>query len=267
MPVITLLTDYGLTDSYVAEVKGAILRILPDATIVDISHDVGNYSIDEGAFHMARSVPYFPEGTVHIGVVDPGVGSKRKGIIIQSKGAYLVGPDNGLLAPAAERLGVEKVYRILNGGFLPERVSDVFDGRDVFGPTGALLARGVSPWELGEEMEDYIRLPSYELKVEGGAVEATVIHVDGFGNVVTNVTYDALERMGVSENSEMQVIYPEGERVLPYVRSFSAVPRGGLLLLVAGGGYLELAVNQGNAQEVTGLKKGDKLSLNLTNQH
>jgi S-adenosylmethionine hydrolase len=267
MPVITLLTDYGLTDSYVAEVKGVILKILPDATIIDISHDVGNYSIDEGAFHMVRSVPYFPEGTVHIGVVDPGVGSERKGIIIQSKGAYLVGPDNGLLAPAAERLGVEKVYRILNGDFLPERVSDVFDGRDVFGPTGAFLARGVPPWEMGEELDDYIRLSFYELNVEEGSVEATVIHVDGFGNVVTNVTYDALERMGVRENAKMQVRYPEGEQVLPYVKSFSAVPSGGLLLLVAGGGYLELAVNQGNAQETTGLKKGDKISLNLTNQH
>jgi S-adenosylmethionine hydrolase len=198
---------------------------------------VGNYSIDEGAFHMARSVPYFPEGTVHIGVVDPGVGSERRGIIIQSKGAYLVGPDNGLLAPAAERLGVEKVYRILNGSLLPERVSDVFDGRDVFGPTGALLARGVPPWELGEELGNYIRLPFYELKVEGSSVEATVIHVDGFGNVVTNVTYDALERMGVSENAEIEVRYPGGDRVLPYVRSFSAVPRGDLLLLAAGGGY------------------------------
>ena len=109
MPVITLLTDYGIKDSYVAEVKGAILKINPEATIVDISHDVGNYDVESGAFHLARAAPYFPDGTVHVGVVDPGVGSTRKPIIVKTSGAWFVGPDNGLLAPAAERLGVEAI--------------------------------------------------------------------------------------------------------------------------------------------------------------
>ena len=264
MPIITLLTDYGLKDSYVAEVKGAILRILPEATIVDVSHDIDNYNIDEGAFHMARIAPYFPEGTVHIGVVDPGVGGKRMGIIIQSRDAYFVGPDNGLLTPAAERLGVEIVYEITNRELLPRRVSDVFDGRDVVGPTGALLAKGVSPREFGSELEEYVRLPSYQPKVEGASIEATVIHVDGFGNVVTNVTYEVLEAVGVKEGSELSLRFSGVQQVLPYVRSFSEVPSGGLLLLVAGGGYLEVAVNQGDAHEATGLRKGDRIILSLT---
>ena len=149
MAVITLLTDYGTKDSYVAEVKGAMLRISPDATIVDISHDVGNYDIESGAFHIARAVPYFPEGTVHVCVVDPGVGGKRKPIIIKTKSAWLVGPDNGLMAPAAERLGVEAVWEITNTDMLPRRVSYVFDGRDVFGPAGAHLSVGVPPDKLG----------------------------------------------------------------------------------------------------------------------
>ena len=263
MPIITLLTDYGIKDSYVAEVKGAILRIAPDATIVDISHDVGNYSIDEGAFHMARSVPYFPEGTVHVGVVDPGVGGERKGIIIQARGAFLVGPDNGLLAPAAERLGVEKVFEITNTGLLPERVSFVFDGRDVFGPTGALLAKGVPPEDIGSEVVEYKRLPAYEPKIEGSSLVATVIHVDGFGNLVTNVTYEVLERIGAGYRSTFRVVIPSGEYTLPYVRQFSAVPEGELLLLVAGGGYLEFAVNQGDAGERLGIDKGDTVRLTL----
>lgn len=263
MPVITLLTDYGLRDSYVAEVKGAILRITPDATIVDISHDVGNYDIEEGAFNLARSAPYFPEGTVHIGVVDPSVGGERKPVIIQSRGAFFVGPDNGLLAPAAERLGVERVYEITNRGLLPSKVSDVFDGRDVFGPTGALIARGVDPSELGGEVSEYVRLPSYEPKVVGSHVEARVIHVDGFGNLVTNVTSDVLDGIGAGDGCVFAVSIQGRDYRVPYVRHFSAVPKGELLMLVAGGGYLELAINQGNAQEHLGVGRGEKVNLTL----
>ena len=263
MPVITLLTDYGLKDSYVAEMKGAILRMAPDATLVDISHDVGNYNIDEGAFHIARSVPYFPEGTVHVGVVDPGVGSERKGIIIRANGAWLVGPDNGLLAPAAERLGVERVFEITKRYLLPEKLSNVFDGRDTFGPAGALLSRGVPPEEMGVEIHEYRRLESYQPFVSEDEVEATVIHVDGFGNLVTNVSHEILEKFGARDGSVFTANISGTEYEIPYVRRFSAVPEGELLLLVAGGGYLEFAVNQGNAQKLLGLVKGDKASLKM----
>jgi S-adenosylmethionine hydrolase len=263
MPVITLLTDYGLMDSYVAEVKGAILRITPDATIVDISHDVGNYDIEEGAFHLVRSVPYFPEGTVHIGVVDPGVGGGRKPIIIQSQGAFFVGPNNGLLAPAAERLGVERVYEITNRRMLPPKVSDVFDGRDLFGPVGALLAKGVDPSELGVEVPGYVRLPIYEPKLFRSHVEARVIHIDGFGNLVTNITSEVLETIGAEDGCVFAVNVHGQEYRIPYVRHFSAIPKGELLMLVAGGGYLELSINQGNAHETLGVERGNKLSLTL----
>jgi S-adenosylmethionine hydrolase len=263
MTVITLLTDYGVRDSYVAEVKGAILKIAPEVTIVDISHDVGNYDIEEGAFHMARSVPYFPQGTVHVGVVDPGVGGERKPIIIQAQGASFVGPDNGLLAPAAERLGVERIYEITNTEILPTKVSDVFDGRDVFGPTGAYLANGVDPSKLGEAVSDYIRILLYEPKVTGSHLEARVIHVDGFGNLVTNVTNKILSNLCIKSSSMFAVTVHGREYRIPYARHFSAVPEGELLMLVAGGGYLELSINRGNAQEHLGLKKGDRINLTL----
>ena len=263
MPIITLLTDYGIKDTYVAEMKGTILSILPNATLIDLSHDVGNYSIEEGAFHMARSVPYFPEGTVHVGVVDPGVGSSRKGIFIKSKGAWLVGPDNGLLAPAAERLGVEKVYEIMNRKLLPVKVSDVFDGRDTFGPTGALLAKGINPDKIGPEISEYIRVPMYEPKITQDGVEATVIHVDGFGNIVTNITYEVLEHIGVTNDLFFEVEISRKNYKLPYVRRFSSVPEGDLLILVAGGGYMEFAVNQGNAYERLGIGKGEKVQIKI----
>ena len=234
MPVITLLTDYGIKDSYVAEVKGAMLRISPDATIVDISHDVGNYDIESGAFHLARAAPYFPSGAVHVGVVDPGVGGARKPIIVKTRGAWFVGPDNGLLAPAAERLGVDTIWEINNGDMLPPRVSDVFDGRDVFGPTGAHLSVGVPPDRLGTEISDMIRLPAYTPRLDGDAVYAQVIHVDGFGNLVTNVTYETLEKIGASGDTRFKVEASGVELDLPYARRFSAVPKGEPLLLVAG---------------------------------
>jgi len=261
MPVITLLTDYGIKDSYVAEVKGAILKISPDAAIVDISHDVGNYDIESGAFHLARAVPYFPSGTVHVCVVDPGVGSKRKPIIVEARGAWFVGPDNGLMAPAAERLGVESVWEITNTDMLPPRVSCVFDGRDVFGPTGAHLSMGVPPDKLGAETGGMVRLPAYTPRLEGDTVHAQVIHVDGFGNLVTNVTYETLKKMGVTGDAGFNVKAGGRELNLPYARRFSAVPEGEPLLLVAGGGYLEISVNQGNATEQLGLGKGDKITL------
>ena len=263
MPVITLLTDYGIKDSYVAEVKGAILKISPDATIVDISHDVGNYDIEAGAFHLARAAPYFPDGTVHVCVVDPGVGSARKPIIIEARGAWFVGPDNGLMAPAAERLGVKSIWEITNTDMLPPRVSHVFDGRDVFGPTGAHLSVGLPPDRLGTEIREMMRLPAYTPKLDGDTVHAQVIHVDGFGNLVTNVTYDILEKIGVSGEARFTVKARGSDLELPYAVRFSAVPEGEPLLLVAGGGYLEVSVNQGNAAERLGLGKGEKIVFQL----
>jgi len=263
MPVITLLTDYGIRDSYVAEVKGAVLKISPEATIVDISHDVGNYDIESGAFHLTRAAPYFPDGTVHVCVVDPGVGSKRKPIIIKTRSAWFVGPDNGLMAPAAERLGVEAIWEITNTDMLPPRVSYVFDGRDVFGPMGAHVSMGVPPDKLGTEIGGMIRLPAYTPRLEGDTVHAQVIHVDGFGNLVTNVTYETLEKIGASGDARFKVVVRGRELDLPYARRFSAVPEGEPLLLVAGGGYLEISVNQGSAAEYLGLGKGDEVTLQL----
>lgn len=261
MSIITLLTDYGLKDSYVAEVKGAILKINPNVTIIDISHDLRNYDIEEGAFHLARSVPYFPQGTIHVGVVDPTVGSERKRIIIKSKGAYFVGPDNGLLAPAAERLGVENVYEINNFSLLPKRVSEVFDGRDVFGPTAALISKGLPVDEIGSKIKHYQRISLYEPRIQGNRIEARVIHVDGFGNLVTNITSKILEDAGIKEGEAYEVVMNNRVEKMPLVKRFSAVPIGDLLMLVAGGDYLELSVNQGDASSKLGLRKGDILHL------
>ena len=261
MTVITLLTDYGRTDSYVAEVKGAILKINPEATIIDVSHDVGNYDISSGAFHMTRASPYFPEGTIHVGVVDPGVGSSRKGIIIKAKNMWFVGPDNGLMAPAADRIGFEQAWEITNLEMLPRKVSDVFDGRDVFGPTGALLSKGVSPDRIGTKIDEIIRLPYYQPEIDEDVIYGNVIHIDGFGNTVTNITYETLESAGIDSEALFKLTVDDKKYTVPYVRRFSAVEKGELLVLIAGGGYLEISVNQGNAGKLLGLSEGTKIKL------
>lgn len=261
MTIITLLTDYGIADSYVAEVKGAILKINPNITIIDISHDVGNYDISSGAFQLARAAPYFPDGTIHVGVVDPGVGGVRKSIIIKTRTMWFVGPDNGLLAPASNRLVIEKIWEITNMQLLPKKVSEVFDGRDVFGPTAALLSKGISPEVLGTPIGDIIRLQFKQPEVVGDTLLGDIIHIDGFGNAVSNITYDTLERAGIKEEMVFTFTHNDEEITLPYVRRFSAVEEGEYLLLVAGGGYLEVAMNQGNASKQLDLKRGQRIKL------
>jgi len=260
---ITLLTDYGIRDSYVAEMKGVILRLYPEAVIVDITHDIGKYDIEEGAYNLARAVRYFPEDAIHVGVVDPGVGGPRKPLIVEARGAYFIGPDNGLLTPAAERLGIKQVYEITRMDLLPLKVSDVFHGRDIFAPTAALLAQGLKPSDLGSEVSEYQRLPLYTVKTEKGRICAKVIHVDGFGNLVTNVTYENLEAAGIGLGSVLTVQVGTISYRMPLVRNFASVPVGDLLLLVAGGGYLEISMNQGNASTRLGIGKGVEVVLSV----
>jgi len=263
LKVITLLTDYGIRDSYVAEVKGVILRLCPEAVIVDITHDIRKYDVEEGAYNLARSVKYFPEGTIHVGVVDPGVGGPRKPLIIEAQGAYFIGPDNGLLAPAAERLGIKQVYEITRMDLLPPKVSDVFHGRDIFAPTAALLAKGLKPTDLGSEVSEYEQLALYTVKTEKGQTCSKVIHVDGFGNLVTSVTYESLEAAGIGLGSVLAVQVGAGSYRMPLVRNFASVPVGDLLLLVAGGGYLEISVNQGSASTRLSVGKGVDVKLSI----
>ena len=263
LTVITLITDYGSKDSYVAEMKGAILKICPEVTIVDICHEVRSYDVEEGAYNLVRAVKYFPEGTIHIGVVDPGVGGPRKPLIFDVNKATLIGPDNGLLAPAAERLGVRLVYEITRMDLLPPRISDVFHGRDIFGPAGALLAKGLKPQDLGSEVSEYHRLPLFTSKIEKGHIDSKVIKVDAFGNLVTCISYEDLEAAGIEAGSLLRVQIQGATYRIPLVRMFSSVPVGDLLLLVAGGGYLEISVNQGNASERISAGKGAEVSVSV----
>ena len=233
-------------DTYVGQVKGAILSIAPSATIVDVTHAVPPQDVRAGAFLLWTAVSAFPTGTIHLAVVDPGVGSSRRALAtVTAGGEYLVGPDNGLLMPAAARLGG---IATAIGLPTPNRASSTFHGRDVFAPAAAQLANGVALTELGQPTEELVQLtipgPNGDL--------GEVIHIDGYGNLVTNFPASAI-------SSETSVFIATSEiAVLPY---YAAVESGNALALIGSAGLLEISVRDGNAAQRFGARRGTRVQL------
>ena len=259
-PIITLLTDFGLTDPYVAEMKGVIISICPEAVIVDISHQIRKFDIKMGAFILASATPYFPEGSIHVAVVDPGVGTERRAIIIVGKRSIYVGPDNGLMILSALKEGIEKVYSIEKAE-LTRGASATFHGRDIFAKVAAYMANGLPPESFGPKIEDFI-VPSFSKPiVEDGKVRGEIIHIDNFGNVITNIGLNNVKAISVEEGSELEVVVEGRPFRLKLCSTYGDVPRGRALTLIGSHGFLEIAVNQGSASEALSLKIGSKLEV------
>lgn len=255
--LVTLATDIGA--SYAAQMKAVLARSLPPGHVVDLSHELPRHAIPEGAFLVRQMAAGFPPGTVHVVVVDPGVGGTRQRLVIAcADGSRLVGPDNGILAPLAERLGGGTAYAIAPGRRgLPAAPSATFEGRDVFAPAAALLATGTAPEALGPRTTIVeLRLPSAVRDVEGAAGE--VLHVDRFGNLITNVPGAWLPRGAVFATLTL----PDGPRIdLRIVRTYDGLDRGALGVLVSSFGTAEIAVREGSAAERTGLAGGRPFAL------
>ncbi|RLI39129.1 hypothetical protein DRO60_02075 [Candidatus Bathyarchaeota archaeon] len=260
-PVITLTTDFGTRDPYVASMKGVLLSLCPGAVIIDIAHDIPKFDVRAGALVLAQASPWFPEGTVHVGVVDPGVGTERRAIVVETRRFFFVGPDNGLLMLAAKRDGIKAVYAVENEEFFLPRVSRTFHGRDVFAPVAARLASGMKASEVGPEVSDYM-VPSFaEPRVEGDVASGEVMYVDGFGNVITNIPEEFLEALGVSDGSKLAVKVGGRELELRLCSAYGEVAPGELLAIVDSWGMLELAVNLGSAASVLHVKPGDEVKV------
>jgi S-adenosylmethionine hydrolase len=263
-PFITFLSDYGLTDEFVGVCHGVMHRIAPQARIIDITHGIRPQNVREGALVLAQSLPYMPEG-VHLAVVDPGVGSGRLCLVVQAKdGSCLVGPDNGLLVPAAARLGgIVSCHRIENPQLMAPRPSRTFHGRDIFAPAAAHLALGVAPEEFGDEVpaSDLVPLAVPAPRLHEGHLHAVVTHVDRFGNLQTNVSDRELAGIGLGLGSMLEVRV-EGHRILvPYRETFASVPPGEPVMTEDSYGLLALAVNQGSAMERFRGSLGSKIVL------
>ena len=240
MSAITLLTDFGTSDGYVAELKGVLLSNAPEVQVVDLSHDVAPHDVDAARLAVARYWRRFPAGTVHLVVVDPGVGSSRAAIAVRSDGRFLVGPDNGVLSPALLLPGAEVVSLAV-----PADAAPTFHGRDVFAPAAAALARGLGLPALGSLHESpVIRRTPEVVREQDGWLRGEVIVIDRFGNAVTNL-------IGVHDG-EVHV----GQRRIPFRRTYADVAVGEAVALVGSSGLIEVAVRDGSAVKELGLARG-----------
>ena len=263
MPILTLTTDFGLSDHYVGVMKGVILGLAPRATVVDITHDVPPYSVTEGAFQVSEAWRYFPKKTVHVVVVDPGVGSERRPILVEADGHFFVGPDNGVLslvyggAKAASKL---KVRHITNKKLFGKQMSATFHGRDVFAPVAAHLAKGVKAAQVGPLIDDYLRPQAEKPTRTGHRVwQGTVLRIDRFGNLITNLLVS--EFPAVLERPFVMI--PGVTRVERLIGHYGEAGIGEPAVIVGSSGYLEVVANQASAARILGVGVGAPVELSL----
>lgn len=259
-PPIVLFTDFGEGSIYVGEMKGVILKVNPSCTIVDLTHNIHPQNVLQGAFLLKETFHFFPRGSIFVCVVDPGVGSTRKGLAIETRNFIFLGPDNGLLFPAVCEDRVNRVVSIENKAQLPEKISSTFHGRDVFAHVAAKLSKGLDIGELGPVIHKIKDLDLPTPRVEGGKIVCTVLFIDSFGNIITN-----LKRSGFREELSRSLKISIGGScyTLPLVNSYHEVKENQPLTLFDSFGCLELSVNRGSASEYFGVKCGDVISIML----
>jgi S-adenosylmethionine hydrolase len=259
--LVTLTTDFGLRDAYVAEMKGVMLGIARTAReslqLVDVTHDVERHDITEAALALEAAVPFFPAGTVHLAVVDPGVGTARRGVVIAAAGHVFVGPDNGLFTPFLAEDGW-RAYEVADADYRLPIVSRTFHGRDLFAPAAAHLAVGVEPARLGPPVLDPVRLPWPEVRAVAGAVAGAVVHTDRFGNLITSIHARSVEPL----DGDLRIRV--GGRDVPLVGTYGELRAGGPGALVGSGGRLEIAVREGSAASVLQARRGTPVVVSRT---
>jgi hypothetical protein len=260
MPLITLTTDFGTSDHFVGVMKGVILSLAPAARIFDISHDISPHAIGEGAFVIAEAYRYFPKKSIHVVVVDPGVGSARRPLLVEAGGQLFIGPDNGVFGLIYGREQRIKVREITNRRYALKNPSSTFHGRDIFAPAAAHLLRGVRVATLGPLIQDYLR-PQLEKPVRSGhrVWTGVVLKVDRFGNLITN--FHISDFPSVAERPFVMI--PGVSRVETFVRTFADCAMGELAVLAGSSGYLEVVSNQASAARLLGCGVGSPVELSL----
>ncbi len=258
-PILTLTTDFGLSDHYAGVMKGVILGICPRAQLVDISHQVAPFQIGEGAYLIAQAYRYFPRKTVHLVVVDPGVGSARRPILMEAAGQYFVAPDNGVLSMVFSR-EKHKIRRISNDRYFLDPVSRTFHGRDIFAPVAAHLAAGVAPARIGKLISDYLR-PGFEKPQRTGKRTwlGRILKIDHFGNIVTNFHVDDFPDL---ERRDFRLAIGSVETG-SLLRAYSECAAGELFVIAGSSGYLEVSLSHGSAAGRIGCQTGASAELAL----
>ncbi|RJQ63116.1 MAG: hypothetical protein C4530_03975 [Desulfobacteraceae bacterium] len=268
MQIVTLLTDFGLEDEYVGVMKGAILSVNPSAKIVDISHAVNPQEIVQAALMLEAAWPYFPPCTVHVAVVDPGVGSRRSIVAVRKSGHIFLAPDNGVLTLVLSKGDIDEAVRVENTRFFLKPVSGTFHGRDVFAPVSGRLASGRRLQDFGPPI-DYRRLNSISLpevkQTRKEELSGSILTADRFGNLITNIRLSDIEKLKGNREGKVLEIRLGKERIVGIGRCYSEVTSGEPVAVIGSRLYLEIAINCGNALKHFGVKKGDPVQVVLRN--
>lgn len=260
VPIITLLTDFGIKDGYVGSLKGIMLGICPEARLIDISHLVPPQDVRAAAYLLASHYRDFPTGTIHLAVIDPGVGSERRALAIRTSHYFFVGPDNGLFSWILEEQSGARIVSLENRQFWRSAVSMTFHGRDIFAPVAAHLAKGIDIDEFGPPCTP-ARVQWDPVKRSKEALTGEVIYIDHFGNAITNVTHSDLQGAGKPENITIQI---GPHRIDAFVDTYSDASHSTAVALIGSSGHLEIAVNQGNAAELLNIRAGVLVIIHLS---
>ncbi len=243
-PVITFLSDFGLKDNYVGVVKGVILGLNQKASIIDITHNIPHFRIAAARYLLETSHNQFPPGTIHLAVVDPGVGTSRKALLIETEYYYFIGPDNGLFSFLPNK-DIKRVISLANQKYFLKSASFTFQARDIFAPVAAYLSLGVSPSEMGGSVKSIVRLEEPPMSKDKGQVVGKLIYIDHFGNLVSSLKRD--------EKSSKGIVYLNNFRIGPLQKTFGSVPHGRPVCYINSFGYLEIAVSEGSAAQYFGI--------------
>jgi S-adenosyl-L-methionine hydrolase (adenosine-forming) len=262
-PIITLTTDFGLNDHFVGTMKGVILAIEPDAQIIDICHSVQAFDVLDGALTISQAYSYFPSGSVHMVIVDPGVGTARRPLIVTSERHHFVAPDNGVLSLIYQREERLSARHVTGEHYFLQPVSNTFHARDVFSPVAAYLAKGVDPVKFGEEVSDFVRFSAPKPKpVNESTLRGVVLKVDRFGNLITNITPQDAPMLFTEDASGFKIVI--GKREITQIKDAYALGAPGEVFGILGSmGYLEIAANRGAAAQIIGVSKGSDVNIML----
>jgi len=259
-PIITLLSDFGLKDPYVASMKGVILSLNPKCTLVDITHQINSHDIKEGAFILGQAYSNFPKGTIHVSVVDPGVGSARKPILIVTENYFFVGPDNGLFTIALRRERVKQAVALTNQKFFHSEISSTFHGRDIFAPVAAYLSLRVKPESFGLSIRSWHDISFPDPVMKQRKLIGEIVHVDAFGNLVSNIDRKSLLQFSKGRPLVTKI----GKRTMRgFKKGYWEGKKEEPMVLIGSGGLLEISLREGSAQKALKIKSGDPVQIEI----
>ncbi len=262
--LITLTTDYGVRDSFTASIKGVVLKVNPQAQFVDISHEIAPQDIWEAAFTLRSAHAYFPKGTIHLAVVDPGVGGGRRPIIVVTESYYFVGPDNGLFSLVYQDAERIRVHHITSTHYFQPSPGPTFHGRDIFAPVVGWLSKGIPSGNFGDEITDYMKLNVPMPKKTQNGIDGHVVHIDRFGNVITNITFKEVRALLPEGEGTVAVTVTVGTKEIKGLKRFYAEATPGEAgAIINSSGFLELFVYKQNARTALSVKRGDAVRLML----